>query len=135
MNACIKIYKYNTAVVTQFNTVACRDVSRQRLCKNFPATIDTHATIEVLLETVFSTRSVPRCYKRDGLEQPVEIRSFGVHTRVEAGSNISTVALLVLRGDENEHNAWGYNWATLFLGDINAGNLALQVEGVSNLRQ
>jgi hypothetical protein len=29
-------------------------------------------------------------------------------------------------------SARGYNWATLFLGDINTGNLALQVEGVSN---
>jgi hypothetical protein len=25
-----------------------------------------------------------------------------------------------------------YNWATLFLGDINTGNLALQVGGVSD---
>jgi hypothetical protein len=39
-------------------TVACRVVSRQRLGKHVPAVTDTHATIEVLLETVFSTRSV-----------------------------------------------------------------------------
>jgi hypothetical protein len=25
------------------------------------------------------------------------------------------------RGDEKEPSAWGYNWATLFLGDINTG--------------
>jgi hypothetical protein len=42
-----------------------RAVSRQRLSKNIPAATDTHATIEVLLETVFSTRSVQRGYKED----------------------------------------------------------------------
>jgi hypothetical protein len=28
-------------------------VSRQRLCKHVPSAMDTHATVEVLLETVF----------------------------------------------------------------------------------
>jgi hypothetical protein len=41
--------------------------------------------------------------------------------RVEAGYNTSTVALRVVRGDKREPSAWGYNWATLFLGDINTG--------------
>jgi hypothetical protein len=36
---------------------------------------------------------------------------------------------------KREPCAWGYNRATLFLGDINTGDLALQVRGVSNLRQ
>jgi hypothetical protein len=40
------------------NIVACRTVSRQRLGKQVSAATDTYATIEVLLETVFSTRSV-----------------------------------------------------------------------------
>jgi hypothetical protein len=40
-------------------------VSRQRLSKHVPTATDTHATIEVRLETVFSTRSVPRGYKKD----------------------------------------------------------------------
>jgi hypothetical protein len=35
-------------------------VSRQRLCKHVPAATDTHSTVEVLLETLFSTRSVQR---------------------------------------------------------------------------
>jgi hypothetical protein len=38
---------------------------------------------------------------------------------VEAGSNTSTVGLRVVGGDEKEPSAWGYNRATLFLGDIN----------------
>jgi hypothetical protein len=38
-------------------------VSRQRLGKHVPAAMDTHATVEVLLETVFSTRSVQKSYK------------------------------------------------------------------------
>jgi hypothetical protein len=39
--------------------------ARQRLGKNFPSAMDKHATIAVLLETVFSTRSVRRGYKKD----------------------------------------------------------------------
>jgi hypothetical protein len=40
-------------------------VSRQRLDKQVPAATDTHATIKVLLETVFYTRSAQRGYKKD----------------------------------------------------------------------
>jgi hypothetical protein len=40
--------------------VACKAVSRQRLGKHVPAATDTYATIEVLSETVFSTRSVQK---------------------------------------------------------------------------
>jgi hypothetical protein len=41
---------------------------------------------------------------------------------VEAGSNTSIVALQVVGGDEKEPSALGYNWATIFLGDINTGS-------------
>jgi hypothetical protein len=47
------------------NTVVSRAASRQRLGKHVPATKDTHATIEVMLETVFSTRSVQMSYKKN----------------------------------------------------------------------
>jgi hypothetical protein len=40
-------------------------------------------------------------------------------SRVEERSNTST--LRVIKGDEIEPSAWGYNWATLFLVDINTG--------------
>jgi hypothetical protein len=40
-------------------------ISRQRIDKHVPAATDTHAKIEVLLETVFSTRSMQRSYKED----------------------------------------------------------------------
>jgi hypothetical protein len=33
--------------------------------QHVPSTTDTHATMEVLLETVFSTRSMQRCYEED----------------------------------------------------------------------
>jgi hypothetical protein len=46
-------------------------VSRQRLGNYIPAATDTNATIEVLLETVFSTRSVERGYKEDNLRNRV----------------------------------------------------------------
>jgi hypothetical protein len=38
-------------------------VSRQRLGKRVPSAENTHATIDVLLETVFSTRTVQTGYK------------------------------------------------------------------------
>jgi hypothetical protein len=44
-----------------------------------------------------------------------------VEARVEAGSNSSTVALRIVGGDEKGTQCLGYNWATLFLGDINRG--------------
>jgi hypothetical protein len=40
-------------------------ISRQRLGKHVTAATDNHATIEVLLETVFFTRYVQRSYKED----------------------------------------------------------------------
>jgi hypothetical protein len=45
------------------NIVVCRAVSRPRLDIHIPVATDTHATIEVLLETVFSSRFVHRGYK------------------------------------------------------------------------
>jgi hypothetical protein len=38
-------------------------VSRQRMDKHVPVTKDRHAKIEILFETVFSTRSAPKSYK------------------------------------------------------------------------
>jgi hypothetical protein len=40
-------------------------VSMQRLGEHIPAATDRHAILEVLLESVFSTRSVERGYKKD----------------------------------------------------------------------
>jgi hypothetical protein len=40
---------------------------------------------------------------------------------VRAGSNTSTVALRVVEATKRKQGAGGYNWATLFLGDINKG--------------
>jgi hypothetical protein len=45
--------------------VACTAVSRQRPGKYAPAATDTHATLELLLETAFSIRSVERGYNGD----------------------------------------------------------------------
>jgi hypothetical protein len=42
-------------------------------------------------------------------------------SRVEAGSNNSTLALRVVGGNDKGPSACGYNRATLFLGDINTG--------------
>jgi hypothetical protein len=40
-------------------------VSRLRLSKHTPAATDKHATIEMLLKTVFSTRSMQTGYKKN----------------------------------------------------------------------
>jgi hypothetical protein len=40
----------------------------EELGRHVPVAADAHATTEELLETVFSTRSVPRYYNRDDLE-------------------------------------------------------------------
>jgi hypothetical protein len=40
-----------------------RAVSKQQLDKHIPVAMDTHATIEVLLEMVFTTWSRQRGYK------------------------------------------------------------------------
>jgi hypothetical protein len=45
------------------NSSETRFVSRQLLSKQIPAVTDTHATIEVLLQRVFSARSVQRYYE------------------------------------------------------------------------
>jgi hypothetical protein len=77
----------------RIHIVAFRAVSRKPLGKHVPAATDTHARIEILLETVFSTRSV----QRGQLKQEV---AAGRDSRGEAGSNTSTVALRVVGGDE-----------------------------------
>jgi hypothetical protein len=41
--------------------------------------------------------------------------------RFEAGSNTFTVVLLVVERDKKGTQCLGYNWDTLFLGDINTG--------------
>jgi hypothetical protein len=48
-----------------------------------------------------------------------EATSLDLASRVEVGSNTSTVSLRVVGGDENQPSVWGYN--CLFLGDINTG--------------
>jgi hypothetical protein len=58
--------------------------------------MNTHATIELLFDLVFSMRS--SSYK------------------------ILSTRQLVVGGDEKGTQCLGYNWATLFLGDINTGS-------------
>jgi hypothetical protein len=40
-------------------------VSKKRIGKHIPAATNMHATIELLLETLFSTQSVQRSHKED----------------------------------------------------------------------
>jgi hypothetical protein len=48
-------------------------VYRQRISKHVPAATNTHATIELLLETMFSTQSVQRGHKEDIWGDPVSL--------------------------------------------------------------
>jgi hypothetical protein len=61
-------------------------VSRSRLGKHVPAATDTHATIKVLLETVFSTRYVPRSFKEDNWGNQVSSIWEAVKRGLESGS-------------------------------------------------
>jgi hypothetical protein len=70
-------------------------VSRQLIGKDVPAATNTNTTIHFLLETVFSTLSVQSGYKEDNWGDLVQ-------TRVEEGSNISTVTLRVVGGEKEE---------------------------------
>jgi hypothetical protein len=64
-----------------------------------------------------------------------EISTFKVlYSRVEVGWNTSIVALQVVRGTNGESSARGYNWATLFPGDINTGTWLSRL-GQSQMRQ
>jgi hypothetical protein len=71
--------------------------------------------VDGLLEAVFSVGSAPKLYSN---MTPGRLSAV---FRVEAGSNLSTVALRVVGGDEKGLSAWRYKRATLFLGDINTG--------------
>jgi hypothetical protein len=68
-------------------------VFRQRLGKHVSTSTDTHETTELLLETVFSIRSVKVVIKKI-------IGATKLVACVEAGSNTSTVTLRVVGGDE-----------------------------------
>jgi hypothetical protein len=63
---------------------------------NVPAATDMHTTIEELLEAVFSMQSMMKLYKEDQQDS----KNVRGESRVEAGSNTSTVALRVVGGDE-----------------------------------
>jgi hypothetical protein len=54
---------------------------------------------------------------------------------VEAGSNTSTVALRLVGGDGKGTSTWGITGQPCSWGIYKYGDLALQVGGVSNLRQ
>jgi hypothetical protein len=82
----------------------------------------TSVTMNILLQTVFSIWSDQRLYN--------ENKHF-----LEEGYNTSTVALQVVRGDERELSAQGYNWATLFIGDINMGTWTSRLRESKKLRQ
>jgi hypothetical protein len=52
-------------------TVACRAVSRQRLCKHVPAGTDTNATMVQQERNGVSCVVLPKGYKRDGVSSLV----------------------------------------------------------------
>jgi hypothetical protein len=67
-------------------------VSRQRIGKHVPAAMNTHATTELLLETVFSNRAVQRSYKEDNW------------SNFRRGSKIKDITKIVLNlMEQNDH--------------------------------
>jgi hypothetical protein len=81
------------------------------------------ATTEELSEAVFSVRSVPRLYNDETLTL---IRREAV-SRVEAGSNTSTVALRVVGGDEKGTQCLGVELGHPIPGGYKYGDLALRL--------
>jgi hypothetical protein len=59
----------------------------------------------------------------------------GVQARVEAGSNISTVALGVVEDGVKGTQCLGVKLGHLVTGGYKYGDLAIQAGGVSNLKQ
>jgi hypothetical protein len=89
-------------------------------------THNKHATVEELLETVFFIRPTW------GYTASCR-RHFQWVTRVEAGSNTSAVALRVVGRAEKETQCLGVKLDHPVPGGYKYG--ALQIEGISNLRQ
>jgi hypothetical protein len=77
------------------------------LLKHISMTFNMHTTAEELLGVVFSNQPALELYKDS-------------QHHTEAADSSS---------------AWGYNWATLYLRDINMGTWTSRLGGVSNLRQ
>jgi hypothetical protein len=81
-----------------------RVVSRQRLGKNVPAVTDTHATIEVLLETLFSTSSEQRSCKGDNwsknnCKRHLSSRQTGSYIRtITASVQLKKLLVVTLKG-------------------------------------
>jgi hypothetical protein len=61
------------------------EVYRQRIGKHVPAATNTHATIELLLETVFSTRSMQMAYNEDRWGDTVSLELSSVRESVKRG--------------------------------------------------
>jgi hypothetical protein len=62
-------------------------VSRQRIGKRVPVATNTNTTIQLLLETVFSTRSVRSGYKEDNwgdaVSQELSLVTWEVSVKIE----------------------------------------------------
>jgi hypothetical protein len=78
MTLCISVDTVACAAVTvqwprdgQINNGVMQTVSRRRIRKHVRTATNTHSTIELLLETLFSTLSVLRGYKEDNWGNPV----------------------------------------------------------------
>jgi hypothetical protein len=57
----------NATDVTVYSIAACIAIYRERFSKHVPIATDMYATIEVLLESVFSAQPMQRGYKDDNL--------------------------------------------------------------------
>jgi hypothetical protein len=82
--SCVYIEENTIFVITlcTLYIVKCRDVSRQRFCKQVPSATEKHLTKEVLIETAFCTRSVQRGYKEDSWGNGVSSVRESVRKRV-----------------------------------------------------
>jgi hypothetical protein len=88
-----------------------------------------HTIIEELLEAMFSVESVTRLYNEYQLALPVWVNTCGGRLEYLHRSPCESQEVT-----KSEPSARGYNWVTLFLGDINTGTWPSRL-GESQMRQ
>jgi hypothetical protein len=77
-------------------------VSRQQLGKHFPSVTDTHATIDLLLDTAFSTRSVKRGKQASSVREDVKKRDSCKGAAVQRGLEPGSRGIAIFRSPYQE---------------------------------
>jgi hypothetical protein len=75
-------------------------VYRQQIGKHVPAAMITHITIELLLETVFITRSVQSGYKEDNWGDPINPITNSTLSIVTLSRDIIIIIIIIISNSD-----------------------------------